>query len=198
MTNASVNEGNIMKRNTLPLLSVALVMLSMSVWGDNMIYKCKNQQGNINYQKSACTENAETVSSWAAKEKLPDKEPERKTHRELIIKQSGNGHYFLEGAVNNKALSFVIDTGASIVSLPSTIALDAGISCKDQIVLETANGSTGACTTTIQKLKFGPFVVKDALATIVPNLSQPLLGMNILQHFNMAQANGEMRISARD
>jgi clan AA aspartic protease (TIGR02281 family) len=184
-----------MKRNIIQLLSIALAMLSMSVWGDNMIYKCKNQQGNINYQKSACTENAETVSSWVpAKEKLPEK----KTRQELIVKQSGNGHYFLEGAVNNKTLAFVIDTGASIVSLPSAIALDAGISCKDQIVLETANGSTGACTTTIQKLKFGPFVVKDALATIVPNLSQPLLGMNILQHFNMAQANGEMRISARD
>lgn len=175
-------------------------MLSISAWGDNMIYKCKNQRGNINYQKSACTENVETVSSWTAttKEKLPDIEPEKKTHRELIIKQSGNGHYFLEGTVNNQALSFVIDTGASVVSLPSAIALAAGISCKTKVVMETANGSTGACTTIIPKLKFGHFVIEDAPATIVPNLNQPLLGMNILQHFNMVQENGEMRISARD
>ena len=189
-----------MQKNILPLFSIGLITLSMSAWGDAMIYKCRNQQGDIIYQKSACTENADAVTSWTPKLKaqLPAPEPEKKPRQELIIKQSDSGHYLLDGSVNDKGLTFVVDTGASVVSLPNTIADSAGISCKNTIAMDTANGATQACTTTITKLKIGNFVIKDALATIVPNLKQPLLGMNILQRFNMTQANGEMRLTARN
>lgn len=189
-----------MKKNSL--LSIGLAILSMNAWSDDTIYKCRNEQGNFIYQKTACMEDVEAVSSWTpkikVKEKLQDKAPEKKARQELVIKQGGNGHYFLEGSVNDKTLTFVIDTGASVVSLPRALAFDAGISCKDQVVMETANGQTGACTAVISELKLGHFVAQNVLATIVPNLSQPLLGMNILQRFNMKQENGEMHLSARD
>jgi aspartyl protease family protein len=189
-----------MKKINLLLLSIGLAASGTNAWSNDTIYKCKNQQGNIIYQKSACTENAEAVSSWTSviKEKPAEKEPEKKVHRELVIKPGANGHYFLDGSVNDKPLTFVIDTGASVVSLPGSLASNAGIDCKDQVVMETANGQTGACTAVISELKFGHFVMKNAPATIVPNLSQPLLGMNVLQQFNIKQENDEMHISARD
>ena len=61
--------------------------------------------------------------------------------------------------------------------------------------MNTANGVADACTAKIKKLQFGPFFVQDVAAVIVPNLSQPLLGMNVLQLFKVAQENGEMNIS---
>ncbi|MEF3076958.1 TIGR02281 family clan AA aspartic protease [Methylobacter sp. Wu1] len=189
-----------MKKNSLLLLSVGLASFSTNTWSNDTIFKCRNQQGNIIYQKSACSENVKTVSSWTSviKEKPPEKDPEKKAHRELVVKQGANGHYFLEGSVNNKSLMFVIDTGASVVSLPASLASDAGMACKEKVIVDTANGQTDACTVVISELKFGHFVVKNAPARVVPNLSQPLLGMNVLQQFNMKQENGEMRISARD
>ena len=189
-----------MRKNIMQLLSVtALTTLSLSVWGDT-IYKCKNQQGDLLYQKSPCKENVQTISSWtaAAKVQPPAHKLEKKNKGEFIIKQNSNGAYFLDGAINGKALTFVIDTGASFVSLPSSVAHGARISCKDKVDMQTANGSIKGCSTTIKKLNFGPFVIKDVMAVIAPNLSQPLLGMNVLQQLKIAQEKGEMRLSTRE
>jgi len=41
-------------------------------------------------------------------------------------------------------------------------------------------------------------VFKNVTALIVPNLAQPLLGMNVLQGFNIEQKNEEMRLSEQD
>lgn len=195
----NLNRMNIMRKNIMQLLSVtALITLSLSVWGDT-IYKCKSQQGKLLYQKSPCKESLNTISSWKTnvKAQLPAHEPE-KENKEIVIKQNPNGYYFLDGAVNGKALTFVIDTGASFVSLPRSTADGARISCKDKIDMQTANGSIKGCSTTIKKLNFGPFVIKDVMAVIAPNLSQPLLGMNVLQQLKIAQDKGEMRLSTRE
>ncbi len=91
----------------------------------------------------------------------------------------------------------MIDTGASFVALPSSVAHEAQIYCKDKFDMQSANGSTNVCSTTIQKLNFGPFFAKDVMAVIAPNLRQPLLGMNVLQQLKIAQEKGEMRLSTR-
>lgn len=173
---------------------------SMNAIGDDTIYKCKNQQGNLIYQKSPCAVNVQTVSSWTQtnKEKRTDTEPQKESPKpELTLKQRSSGHYFVEGEVNGKQLTFVIDTGASVVSLPSFVAQAADIDCKNDTILDTANGTVNACTAVIPVLRFGHFQLENVDAMIAPNLSQPLLGMNILQHFKVAQESGVMRISAQ-
>jgi clan AA aspartic protease (TIGR02281 family) len=190
----------IMRKKIMQLLSVTvLCTLSPSVWSDT-IYKCKNQQGDLLYQKTPCKVNVETIYSWMAVAKAPTPAPktEKQNTAEFIIKQSSNGAYLLEGAVNGKALTFVVDTGASFVSLPGSVAHGARISCQDKIDIQTANGSIKGCSTTIKKLNFGPFFVENTLAVIAPNLSQPLLGMNVLQQLKIAQEKGEMRLSRRE
>ena len=190
-----------MQTNIMQMLCLtALTTLSLSVWGGT-IYKCKNQQGQLLYQKSPCKEDVQTISSWtatAAKVQPSLPEPEKKEISEFIIKQNPNGYYFIDGAINGKALSFVIDTGASFVSMPSSVARNARISCKGKVDMQTANGSTDGCITSIQKLTFGPFEIKNVMAVIAPNLKQPLLGMNVLQQLKIAQEKGEMRLSTRD
>lgn len=61
--------------------------------------------------------------------------------------------------------------------------------------MNTANGVADACTSKIKKLQFGPFFVEDVVTVISRNLDQPLLGMNVLQMFKVAQESGEMKIS---
>ena len=181
-------------------LSVVLLATSGGgAWADT-VYKCKNQQGKLVYQESPCKQDVQPVSSWAATiAPVPqDEEPGGTTNGIYVIKQRDNGHYFLDGKINGKPLTFVVDTGASAVSLPRSVAFLAHISCKEQIQMRTANGSTSGCTAVISTLRFGPFLLKDVPATIVPNLDQPLLGMNVLRQFRIEQDNGEMRISIRN
>ncbi|WP_374087303.1 TIGR02281 family clan AA aspartic protease [Methylomicrobium lacus] len=180
-----------MRKSAVRLTVAALLAASCAPTLGDQIYKCKNSEGRLLYQKTPCAANVETLLSWTPAFKAPSAEA-----MPLALKQNSSGHYFVDGAVNGKPLVFVIDTGASIVSLPNVIASAAGISCKDKALMDTANGITEACTAVIPELKFGQFVLKDAESMIVPNLSQPLLGMNVLQHYKIAQENGELRISA--
>jgi clan AA aspartic protease (TIGR02281 family) len=190
-----------MCKNSLLLLSAtAFMLLSMSVSGAGMVYKCKNAQGKLLYQKTPCTEEKQVVSSWTpnTKVKLPTQEPKKKNTQPLVIKQGQGGHYFLNAEVNSHGLIFVIDTGATMVSLPRAFAATASLFCNDKAVIETANGQSKVCTTTITELKVGDFVLSNVTALIVPNLGQPLLGMNVLQFFNIEQKNDEMRLSEQD
>jgi clan AA aspartic protease (TIGR02281 family) len=188
-------------RTDIACFSIALLAISGgSVCAEGMVYKCKNPQGNLIYQESPCKQDTQAISSWTSSiTRLPQDEELAETSNGIyVIKQRGSGHYFMDGKINGKALTFVIDTGASIVSLPRPVAFLARISCKEQIQLQTAGGSTSGCTAVIASLRFGPFLMKDVPAVIVPNLDQPLLGMNVLNQFKIEQSNGEMRISIRD
>jgi clan AA aspartic protease (TIGR02281 family) len=177
-----------------------MLLASSDVSAAGRIYKCKNEQGSLIYQESPCKENSRAVTSWAAQQqaKQPENTADINFSGTLVIKQGTSGHFFLDGAINGKALTFVVDTGATYVSLPSSLATSAQIYCQDKILLQTANGTTSACMTVIPKLKFGPFLIQNATATISPNLAQPLLGISALQQFKMEQENGELRISSRN
>ena len=63
--------------------------------------------------------------------------------------------------------------------------------------MQTGNGTTQGCTVTIEKLKFGHFTLHYVDAVVMPNLGQPLLGMNVLKQFRVEQDNGQMRLSRK-
>lgn len=184
--------------NIVAILSVIILAIpSTGAWAAS-VYKCKNQQGELIYQESPCKQDLQPVSSWAASTEpvQQDNELNQSAGGALVIKQSG-GHYFVEGSINDKPLTFLVDTGASTVALPREVAMSAQIYCKEKILVQTGNGTTSACTTIIPRLKFGPYLIRNASAHISPNLGQPLLGMSVLQQFKIEQDKGEMRISTR-
>jgi aspartyl protease family protein len=179
-----------MRKNIVKIIfAFILAMPSVGAWAA-AVYKCKNQLGDMVYQESPCKKDVQAISEWGKAEM-------QQLDGVLILKQRGNGHYFLEAMVNDKSLTLLVDTGASGVALPMSFALTAKISCRNKTYLQTANGIAEACTTIIPKLTIGPFILVDVPAVISKNLGQPLLGMNVLQKFKVEQNNGEMRISTR-
>lgn len=180
-------------------IALSVAIFSINALSESTIYKCKNQQGVLVYQKTACKLDAETVTSWEQKEKpkaVAEAGTEKGTEPEVLkLKQNENGHYTTEGSVDGKSVNFVVDTGATIVALPEAAAHSAQIYCDKQVDMATANGTAEGCRIKIKELVFGPFFVKDVSAVIIPNLNTPLLGMNVLQSFNLNQEKGEMHIS---
>ncbi len=164
------------------------------------IYKCRDQQGNLVYQDVPCAQKTETVSSRRMATEAPQvaNEPATVSNGVLVIKQRGSGHFFVDGSINGKPLTFVIDTGASLVVLPRQLAFSAQIYCKNQVMMQTAKGPASACSGIISSLYIGPFQLKDVPALISGDLAQPLLGMSALQQFRIEQDQGEMRISLRN
>jgi clan AA aspartic protease (TIGR02281 family) len=165
-----------------------------------MVYKCKNEQGKLLYQKTPCLEEKQAVTSWVSNTpvKSSTQESVKKNIPALVIPRGENGHYQLNGEVNSHGVNFIIDTGATVISLPRAVAASASLLCTDKIMMDTANGVSSGCTTTISELKVGEFVFTNVIALIVPTLDQPLLGMNVLQAFNIEQKNGAMTLSARE
>jgi clan AA aspartic protease (TIGR02281 family) len=172
---------------------------SMSVYAEGTVYKCKDPQGKLIYQAAPCAHSDVSVSNWSSQESgAVHSSNSAKFQRVLIIKQHDSGHYFVDGAINGKALTFIVDTGASVVSLPPNLAFQAGISCQQQVLMRTANGAINGCAGKLAQLKIGNFVLKDVTVMIAPNLDQPLLGMNVLQQFRIEQDNGEMRLTPKN
>lgn len=184
-----------MLKRHIVLLALILPVLP-DVWADR-VYKCRDAQGALTYQANPCPKEAQPVSSWNAPIQAAPAEARiaGTGGGVLVLKQQANGHYHLDGAVNGKALTFVVDTGASVITLPQQTAMAAQIYCRDNVLMQTANGTTSVCTSMIPKLEFGPFRVENIPAVIAPNLGQPLFGMNVLRNFKVEQHNGEMRIS---
>ena len=177
------------KNSVAALFGIILLLISAGASGAS-VYKCKNQQGELIYQEVPCKKDVVSVSAWGASEM-------QQLDGALVLRQRGNGHYFLEAMVNDKVLTFLVDTGATGVALPMSFARSVNINCRNKIYLQTANGVAEGCTTIIPKLVFGPFTLTDIPAVISDGLNQPLLGMNVLQKFKVEQHNGEMHISTR-
>jgi len=162
------------------------------------IYKCKNPEGGFLYQEKPCAAETQSVSSWQS-HSVPGVESDADSSSAgngvFVIGQGRNSHYYVDGSINDHFLNFVIDTGASVVSIPLSLADSAGIRCERRGAVQTANGVSSVCYITIKKLSFGNFTLRNVEAMAVPNLSQPLLGMNVLKRFNVEQKNGQMTLT---
>lgn len=164
------------------------------------IFKCKNAAGVFQYQEKPCEKESQSVTSWASKSGgsvEADPEGEAAGDGVLTIGQGQGGHYFIDASVNDQYVNFVIDTGATTVALPLSAAASAGLSCKKDAYMSTANGVTRGCSVVINKLKFGHFTLRYVDAVVMPNLNEPLLGMNVLRQFRVEQDNGQLRLSRK-
>jgi clan AA aspartic protease (TIGR02281 family) len=187
-------------RSNILMFSLAVLLMS-DAWAGT-VYKCRNPQGDLVYQEAPCKQDAQSLRSWTApsesQEADDDGAIESTANGTLVIPQRGSGHYFVNGLVNGKALTFVVDTGASSVVLPRSVAMAAGVYCRDQVLMQTVGGSSSGCAGVVTKLRFGPFQIRDVPVMIAPNLTQPLLGMNVLQQFRIEQDGGQLRLSPRN
>lgn len=152
------------------------------------IYKCLTNGRDATYQNSPCNQTNQTE----VKVNLPILE-----RKQITLKQF-HGHYFMTGEINGAKSTFLVDTGASSVALPQALATQAKIICSGKFVTSsTANGEVRTCVANVSKLSLSPFEFKNIEVLIHPNLEMPLLGMTILQKFNIEQRNGEMHLSER-
>lgn len=99
--------------------------------------------------------------------------------------QRRGGNYFVPGIVNNAVtLSFTVDSGASIVSIPAdvvaTLKTTGALSDRDfvgQITMGLADGSRVPSETfRLRTLAVGDWSVQDVIASVSPAGAPPLLG----------------------
>lgn len=101
-----------------------------------------------------------------------------------------------QGSVNGTPVSFVIDTGASTLTLPTDIARQARVRCVSSGQFVTATGATPGCRGVAKTVDFGPFRLYDVEVAILSGGESVLLGMNVLRRFTMVWRDDAVRITS--
>lgn len=96
----------------------------------------------------------------------------------------------VEGAVNGVPMRFVVDTGATLVVIPTAVAREAGIrtSAPPTVTLQTANGPTTAPLVQLETVKVGKLQRTSIQGTVQNISSDPrlgLLGLSFLGAYRM-------------
>jgi len=114
------------------------------------------------------------------------------------LQRTRDGHFYIDGQIRAQPIRFLIDTGASTVSVSEELARRAGLECEQAATFSTANGHVRGCATRVERLLFGPFEMRDVGVVILPRMgAEALLGMNALRRVRMEQAGDRLRLSAQ-
>jgi len=115
------------------------------------------------------------------------------------LRRAQDGHFHIDGTMQGAPVNFLIDTGASTVSISRQLAQRIGLGCDVSATFSTANGVVRGCSSRIAELEFGPFRIANVSVAILPNLtSEALLGMNALHKVRMEQQADRLRLSLPD
>jgi aspartyl protease family protein len=120
--------------------------------------------------------------------------------RSVVITRAANGNFDVEGAIDGRRLDFIVDTGASVVTLNSDDAARLGLHPAQRdysAALSTANGVVRGAPVRLNMVEVGDIMVRDVAAVIVPveALRTNLLGLTFLSrlhHFDYR--DGKLRL----
>ena len=116
--------------------------------------------------------------------------------KEVVLHRNPHGHYVTNGMINNHEVIFLLDTGATDIAIPESIANSIGLIKGHEVYIKTANGNTAAYRSRLDSVAIGEIKRYDLSATILTNMSgkEILLGMNFLKHFEIIQKGKTLTI----
>lgn len=115
--------------------------------------------------------------------------------KEISVPAARDGHYYLEGTVNGVPLTFMIDTGATYVSVSEQFARKARLPEGITGYFSTANGTVEGRIVKDQVVEAEGFRVSGLSVAVTPlGSKQGLLGQNFLRRFEVSQSAGTMRL----
>ncbi len=108
---------------------------------------------------------------------------------ELVLTRNRAGHYVAPGTINGQPVVFLLDTGATQVSVPAHLGPNLGLTPGAPMQVMTANGAVTVRATTIDELGLGPFRIHNVRSHLNPGFrdEQVLLGMSVLKHLEFTQ-----------
>ena len=120
--------------------------------------------------------------------------------REIIIPAAPGGHFVTRGSINGRSTSFMVDTGATMVSIGRSDAERLGLDLKGalQAVTQTANGPVAVQALTLSSVRVGEVELNNVNAIVLPSaMPYVLLGNSWLGRFQMRRENDIMRLELR-
>ena len=104
--------------------------------------------------------------------------------KELHVRMSPDGHFWVAASINGVRRRMLIDSGATVTAISESTAraakVDAGTGLAP-VVLQTANGATPAKVGQVDEIRVGNIVARNLRIVTSPGLGKlDVLGMNFL------------------
>jgi len=128
----------------------------------------------------------------------PNSQPEMRLtdmgKAEVVLVQNKQGHYVARGTINDMPVTFLLDTGATQVSIPAHIADKLNLSTLGNYRVQTANGSVTVYKTQLDQLSIGNILLYNVAAHINPAMKadEILLGMSALKQLDFHQTGKQL------
>jgi aspartyl protease family protein len=122
-------------------------------------------------------------------------EPSADDTRSVVIPPSSNGHFHVDGRIDGRRLTFMVDTGASVIALTERDASTLGIHPAERdyvATVSTANGTVRVAPIRLGMVEIDDLVVHDVAAVVLPDgaLSENLLGLSFLSRLRRFEYSG--------
>lgn len=138
-------------------------------------------------------------SYWQKQRENPNSMPSATSSagvNEVVLQRNYQHHYVASGTINDKPVTFLVDTGATQVSIPRHLAEELNLTEGAQGFAMTANGRVQTRSTIIDDLKLGSIRLKNVRAHINLGMTQDeiLLGMSALKNVEFTHRDGTLTI----
>mgnify|MGYP001602876540 CR=1 FL=1 len=117
---------------------------------------------------------------------------------QVVLARNRAGHYVATGGINGESVVFLVDTGATDVALPLSLARRLELPLGPSRISRTANGDVRTWLTLLDEVSLGGLAARRVRASVLPNMpgDQALLGMSFLKRFELVQRDGTLTIRA--
>jgi len=116
--------------------------------------------------------------------------------KQVVLESSSYGHYLATGKINGTKVTFLVDTGASHVSIPEKVAKKIGLTKGAQMLVSTANGNITVYATILSEISLGEIKLHNIKADINPYMKgdEILLGMSFLRDLSITHQADQLTI----
>jgi aspartyl protease family protein len=118
-----------------------------------------------------------------------------------VLTADTRGHFFTDAQVNGTTIRFVVDTGATLIALPSSDARRLGLDYRKgaKVTMNTANGRATGYRVKLDTVQVGTLTVYDVDTVVAEGdgLSHALLGMSFLNRMDMKREGDVMTLTKR-
>lgn len=131
---------------------------------------------------------------------LKPKQAQVLANGDLVINRSQDGHFYTTGKVNGKEAKFMVDTGASLVTVSEEFAQKAFILGGVSTTFKTANGDRLGRVVEGVGVSIGPVRVTNVKVGVglhADDESEALLGQSFLSKFDITMGKNQMVLRSR-
>lgn len=127
-------------------------------------------------------------------------QPSTSGSQKVVLTADSAGHFLTSGNINGTTVRFLVDTGASMVSLGASDARRIGIDASkgEQAITSTANGQAVVTRVKLDNLRVGEITMNNVDALVhQQDMPFALLGMSFLNRMEMQREGDTMTLKKR-